>query len=53
MDRSVSSIRMLIDIERSEWKDFRKELCKEDKQRFDGLFSAPNYIIMRHPIHLI
>jgi hypothetical protein len=41
MDRSVSSIRMLIDIERSEWKDFRKELCKEDKQRFDGLFSVP------------
>lgn len=31
---------MLIDIERSEWIDFRKELCKEDKQRFDGLFSV-------------
>jgi len=41
MDRSVSSFRMLIDIERSEWIDFRKELCKEDKQRFDGLFSVP------------
>jgi hypothetical protein len=26
---------MLIDIKRSEWIDFKKELCKEDKQRFD------------------
>ena len=41
MDRSVSSFRILIDIERSEWIDFRKELCKEDRQRFDGLFSVP------------
>lgn len=41
MDRSVSSFRMLIGIERSEWIDFKKELCKEDKHRFDRLFSVP------------
>jgi hypothetical protein len=32
---------MLINIERSEWIDFKKELCKEDRQRFDRLFSVP------------
>ena len=41
MSRSVSSFRMLIDIERSEWIDFKKKLRKEDKQRFDRLFSVP------------
>ncbi|MBA2267453.1 MAG: hypothetical protein M3Q77_08590 [Thermoproteota archaeon] len=41
MGRSIPSFRMLIDIERSEWIDFKKELCKEDKQRFDRLFSVP------------
>src|SRR6188508_3185387 len=41
MGRSVSSFRMSIDLERSEWIDFKKELCKEDRQRFDRLFSDP------------
>ena len=41
MGRSVSSFRMLIDLERSEWIDFKKELCKADRQRFDRLFSVP------------
>ena len=41
MNRFVPSFRMLIDIERLEWIDFKKELCKEDKQRFDRLFSVP------------
>jgi len=40
MGGPVSSFRMLIDLERSEWIDFKKELCKEDRQRFDKLFSA-------------
>jgi len=40
MGSSASSFRMLINIERSEWIDFKKELCKEDRQRFDKLFSA-------------
>ena len=40
MDRSVPSFRMFIDIERSEWIEFKKDLCKEDKQRFDRLFSV-------------
>ena len=44
MNRSVPSFRMLIDIEESEWIDFKKELCKEDKQRFDRLFSVPQAI---------
>jgi hypothetical protein len=41
MSHSTSSFRMLIDVERSEWMDFKKELCKEDKQRFNRLFSVP------------
>jgi len=41
MGRSVSSFRMSIDLERSEWIDFKKELCKADRQRFDRLFSVP------------
>ncbi len=41
MSRSISSFRMLIEIERSEWIDFKKELRKEDKQQFDKLFSVP------------
>jgi hypothetical protein len=41
MGRSIPSFRMLIDLERLEWINFRKELSKKDKQIFDKLFSIP------------
>ena len=40
MSRSISSFGMLIEIERSKWIDFKKELRKEDKQQIDKLFSV-------------
>jgi hypothetical protein len=41
MGRSIPSFRMLIDIERSEWANFKKELSKKDKQIFNKLFLIP------------
>lgn len=41
MGRSIPSFRLLIDIERLEWTNFRKELSKKDKQIFDKLFLIP------------
>jgi hypothetical protein len=39
--RSIPSFRMLIDIERLEWTDFKRELGKKDKQIFNKLFLIP------------
>jgi len=41
MGRSIPSFRLLIDIERLEWFDFRRYLCKADKEIFNRLFSIP------------
>jgi hypothetical protein len=41
MGRTIPSFRLLIDIEKIEWRLFRKLLCKEDKKGFDKLFSVP------------
>lgn len=41
MGRSIPSFRMLIDIERLEWTNFKKELNKKDKQIFNKLFLIP------------
>ncbi|VFJ13957.1 hypothetical protein [Candidatus Nitrosocosmicus franklandus] len=41
MGRSIPSFRMLIDIQRLEWTNFRKELGKKDKQIFSKLFLIP------------
>ena len=41
MGRSIPSFRMLIDIERLEWTNFKKELSKKDKQIFNKLFLIP------------
>lgn len=38
MGRSIPSFRTLIDIERLEWANFKKKLCKKDKQIFNKLF---------------
>ncbi len=41
MGRSIPSFRMLIDIERLEWTNFKKELSKKEKQIFNKLFLIP------------
>lgn len=42
MGRSIPSFRMLIDIERSEWKTFREKLSNRiDKEYLNKLFSIP------------
>jgi hypothetical protein len=41
MGRSIPSFRMLIDIEKLEWTNFKKELSKKDKQIFNKLFLIP------------
>lgn len=42
MGRSIPSFRMLIDIERSEWRTFREKLSnKKDKEYLNKLFSIP------------
>jgi hypothetical protein len=41
MGRSIPSFRILIDIERIEWANFKKELSKKDKQIFNKLFLIP------------
>lgn len=42
MGRSIPSYRMLIDIERSEWRTFREKLSnKQDKKYFNKLFAIP------------
>jgi len=41
MGRSIPSFRMLIDIERLEWANFKKWLNKKDKQIFNKLFLIP------------
>ena len=39
MGRSIPSFRQLIDIERLNWSEFKKELpSKRDKQAFDTIF---------------
>lgn len=38
MGRSIPSFRILIDIERIEWANFKNELSKKDKQIFNKLF---------------
>ena len=39
MGRSIPSFRQLIEIERSNWSEFKKELpSKNDKEAFDTLF---------------
>ena len=39
MGRTIPSFRVLIDIEKLEWKQFRKYLCRQDKKIFNKLFS--------------
>jgi hypothetical protein len=41
MDRAIHSFRLLIDIEKLEWKQFRKYLCRQDKKIFNRLFTIP------------
>lgn len=42
MGRSIPSFRMLIDIERSEWRMFREKLSnRQDKEYLNKLFSIP------------
>ena len=42
MGRSIPSFRMLIDIERPEWREFKEELSnRQDKENFNKLFSIP------------
>lgn len=41
MGRSIPSFRILINIERIEWANFKKELSKKDKQIFNKLFLIP------------
>jgi hypothetical protein len=41
MGRTIPSFRLLIDIEKLEWKEFRKHLCRQDKKIFTKLFALP------------
>ena len=41
MDRTIPSFRLLIDIEKLKWKQFRKYLCRQDKKIFNRLFTIP------------
>src|SRR6187431_800126 len=38
MGRSIPSFRHLIEIERSNWSEFKKELLSKDKQAFNTIF---------------
>ena len=39
MGRTLPSFRIAVDIERGEWKPFRQNLEKEDRKKFDEMFS--------------
>jgi YesN/AraC family two-component response regulator len=41
MDRTIPSFGLLVDIEKLEWKQFRKYLCRQDKKIFNRLFTIP------------
>ena len=41
MGRTIPSFRLLIDIEKLEWREFRKYLCRQDKKIFNKLFALP------------
>ncbi len=41
MGRTIPSFRLLIEIEKSEWMHFRKQLGKEDLEYFNQLFTIP------------
>lgn len=42
MGRSIPSFRILIDIERPEWREFKEKLSnRQDKENFNKLFSIP------------
>lgn len=49
MGRSIPSFRMLVDIERSEWRTFREKLSnKQDKEYLNKLFAIPK--LYRHSL---
>jgi hypothetical protein len=41
MGRTIPPFRLLIDIEKLEWREFRKYLCRQDKKIFNKLFALP------------
>jgi hypothetical protein len=51
MGRTIPSFRVLIDIEKLEWKQFRKYLCRQDKKKSLTNYSPfQNYIVILYPI---
>jgi len=57
MGRTVMPFSYLLDKEHGRWKEFRKELSKEDQQAFDRLFDRAKFhtaasVYMAHPYPL-
>ena len=54
MGRTVMPFSHVLEEERGRWKDFRKELSKEDREAFDRLFDRAKFhtsaaVYMSHP----
>jgi len=57
MGRTVMPFSHVLEEERGRWKDFRKELSKEDREAFDRLFDRAKIhtsaaVYMSHPVPL-
>ena len=57
MGRTVMPFSHVLEKERGRWKEFRKELSKEDREAFDRLFDRAKFhtsaaVYMSHPVPL-
>src|SRR5919106_3224385 len=45
MGRTIPSFRIVLEIEREEWKPFRDALDKSDRKKFDDMWDLPRWYI--------
>ena len=45
MGRTIPSFRIVLEIEREEWKPFRNALDKSDRKKFDDMWDLPRWYI--------
>ena len=41
MDKTIPSFRIAFEMEKQDWKPFRKALDKSDRKKFDEMFDIP------------
>jgi hypothetical protein len=52
MGRTIPSFRIVLAMEKEDWKPFRNALDKSDRKKFDGMFDIPKLYISACFLHL-